>query len=253
MRDTFPIIVLIGRPAAGKSEVIDYLKQTPVEDRRRRFHVGEFEEIDDFPILWERFEDDDIYERHGRPRQYTTSDYYFTEHFFWNFLIEKINLAFAKRLAADPRYLDDRTVVIEFSRGGETAFAEAFGLLSDDILKQAGIVYIDVSYEESVRKNRRRARPGMDDSILHHSLPDEKMEFYYRTNDWHVLTEGALDGTIPVRDHKVPFAVLPNEPEKTDDPAKLGPALEDAFGRLWKRTSSRSTAAPASPPVTAAR
>jgi predicted ATPase len=25
--DTFPIVILIGRPAAGKSEVIDYLKQ----------------------------------------------------------------------------------------------------------------------------------------------------------------------------------------------------------------------------------
>ena len=44
MRDTFEVIVLTGRPAAGKSEVIDYLKKTPVEERRRRFHIGEFEE-----------------------------------------------------------------------------------------------------------------------------------------------------------------------------------------------------------------
>jgi len=27
----------------------------------------------------------------------------------------------------------------------------------------------------------------MEDSILYHSLPDEKMEFYYRTNDWEDL------------------------------------------------------------------
>ena len=39
---TFDIIIFNGRPAAGKSEVIDYLKNTPLEERIRRFHVGEF-------------------------------------------------------------------------------------------------------------------------------------------------------------------------------------------------------------------
>ena len=51
-KNTFDILLLIARPAAGKSEVIDYLKQVPLEERLRRFHVGKFEEIDDFPILW---------------------------------------------------------------------------------------------------------------------------------------------------------------------------------------------------------
>jgi hypothetical protein len=240
MRDTFEVIILIGRPAAGKSEVIDFLKQTPLEERRRRFHIGEFEEIDDFPILWERFEDDDIFEKHGKPRLHTTSDYYFKDPFFWNYLIEKINLAFRKRLAADPDYTSKRTVIIEFSRGGETGFAEAFSHLTGDILERAGILYIQVSYEESVRKNRRRFRPEMADSILYHSLPDEKMDFYYKTNDWERLAKG-LDGTVTIRDRQVPFAVFPNEPEKTHDPALLGPALEDAFGRLWTRVSERIT------------
>lgn len=238
MRDTFEVIVLIGRPAAGKSEVIDFLKQTPVEERRRRFRIGEFEELDDFPILWERFEDDDIWERLGKPRAHTTSDYYFKDHFFWNFLIEKLNLAFAKKQAADPEHTKKRTAIVEFARGGENGFAEAFGYLSDAILERAGIVYIQVSYEESVRKNRRRFRPEMADSILYHSLPDEKMDYYYRTNDWDKLAFG-LDGFLRIRERQVPFAVFPNEPEKTDDPAKLGPALEDVFGRLWRTMNSR--------------
>jgi hypothetical protein len=42
-RDTFDILILNGRPAAGKSEVIDYLKKTPLEERIRRFHIGAFE------------------------------------------------------------------------------------------------------------------------------------------------------------------------------------------------------------------
>jgi len=84
-----------------------------------------------------------------------------------------------------------------------------------------------------VRKNRRRFRPELAHSILYHSLPDEKMDFYYKVNDWHKLAQGP-DGVIEVKQHKVPYAVFSNEPEKTDDPAKLGPALEDVFGRLWR-------------------
>jgi hypothetical protein len=46
----FDILLLIARPAAGKSEIIDYLKNLPQDERRRRFHIGEFDEIDDFPM-----------------------------------------------------------------------------------------------------------------------------------------------------------------------------------------------------------
>jgi len=225
-------IILTARPAAGKSEVIDYLKKVPDDERLRRFHLGPFEEFDDFPPLWEKFEEDDIFERHGRERLHTTKDYYFKDDFFWTFMIEKLNLSYRKRLARDPRWLDTGSALIEFARGGEDGIGAALRTLHDDILARAGIVYLDVSYEESVRKNRRRFRPEAADSILHHSLPDEKMEFYYRTNDWPKLSAGKREGALSVRDHRVPFAVLHNEPEVTDDPAKLGPALEDVFARL---------------------
>jgi hypothetical protein len=238
VKDTFDIIILNGRPAAGKSEVIDYLKKTPLDERRRRFHIGEFDEFDDFPILWERFEDDDIWSRHGYPRAHTTEDYYFREHFFWNFLIERLNMAYAKTVRDDPRYHESRTAIIEFSRGGENGFEEAYGYLDPQILRRAGIVYIKVSYEESVRKNRRRANKDRPDSILQHSLPDEKMDFYYKTNDWEKLA--ARDPhVIDVKGIEVPYAVLENEPEVTDKPAALGDALERTFGALWVNQRER--------------
>jgi len=95
-----------------------------------------------------------------------------------------------------------------------------------------------VPYEESFKRNRRRARPGQEDSILFHSLPDEKMEKYYMVNDWDKLSGGKNDGIIEIRGHRVPFAVFQNEPEKTDDPAKLGPALEEVFDRLWGQVNA---------------
>ncbi|MGE5262892.1 MAG: hypothetical protein ACM3S0_05890, partial [Acidobacteriota bacterium] len=175
----------------------------------------------------------------GRERQNTTRDYYFNDPFLWNFLIGKINLDFAKKLAGDPEYLNKHTVIIEFARGGENGFTEAFSHLSNEILNHAVIMYIDVPFAESVRRNRRRARPGMESSILYHSLSDEKMERLYRSNDWARLSGDQPEGIINIKGHEVPFAVFENEPEKTDDPAKLGPALVQVLDKLWRAMGHR--------------
>ncbi len=233
MSERFETILLLGRPAAGKSETIDYLKKTGEAERTLRFHIGPFVELDDFPFVWETFEIDDLLTKMGKPRVFTDEKYYFLGDHVWDLFIERINLEFAKRLAKDPDATRKETVLVEFSRGGADGFGHAFGLLSDEILKRAGIVYINVSYAESCRKNRRRFDPKQADSILFHGLPDEKMEFYYKTNDWEALSGGRKSGTIRVRGFDVPFAVFDNEPERTNDPATLGRALDGVFATLW--------------------
>lgn len=232
MNTNFDVIILIGRPAAGKSEVIDFLKKTSPAERSKRFHIGEFEEIDDFVYVWETFEIDDMLTKNGKPRIWSDNKYWFKDHFIWNLYIERISLTYRKKITADPNYHNKMTTLVEFARGGENGFGEAFSYLHEEILKRAGIIYIKVSYEESFRKNRKRARPGMEDSILYHSMPDEKMEFYYKTNDWDKLT--AKDPNyIDIKGFKIPYAVFENEPEKTDDPVKLGNELEKTTSRLW--------------------
>ncbi len=233
MEKHYPVIILVARPAAGKSEVIDYLKKTPLVERMERFNIAELAEFDDFLYIWEWFEEDDFLSQHGRERLHSRPDYYFKDEFAWHVCIQKINNAFAKRLA-DPDFLKNHTALIEFARGGENGFRDAFNFLSDDILRLARIIYIHVTYEESVRKNRRRARKGQEHSILYHSLPDDKMEYYYKINDWEKLSGGRDSGLIEIKGHRVPFAVFDNMPEKTDDPAKLGPALDEVFARLAK-------------------
>ena len=238
MSGIIPVVILIGRPAAGKSEVIDYLKKTPVEERINRFHIGKFMEIDDFPYIWDWFEEDDILSKLGKERLHSKPDYYFKDEIFWDVCLYKINNAFQKCKRDNPGFLKDTTAIIEFARGGEMAFQHAFSTLDEEILKNGGITYIKVSYEESSRKNQRRKRKGLEDSVLFHSLPQEKMDYYYKTNDWDQIAPD-LDGYIDVKGIKVPYSVLPNEPEVTDAPEKLGPALEDTFGRLYQRISSR--------------
>ncbi len=106
--DHFPVLIITGRPAAGKSELIDFLKKCDPAERLRRFHIGEFEELDDFVYVWETFETDDILTRHGKPRIWTDEKYWFKEHFIWNLYIERINLEYRKKLARDPHYATRR-------------------------------------------------------------------------------------------------------------------------------------------------
>jgi hypothetical protein len=67
----FSTLILVARPAAGKSEMIHFLKQTPLAQRQKRFHVGELDELDDFPMLWSWFEEDGLLADMGKPRLYT--------------------------------------------------------------------------------------------------------------------------------------------------------------------------------------
>ena len=63
-------------------------------------------------------------------------------------------------------------------------------------------------------------------------LPDDKMEHYYKLNDWESISGGRPEGYITVKGRRVPFAVLNNEPEVTADVKKLAPALRDTIMRL---------------------
>lgn len=231
MKPALPIIILTGRPASGKSEVIDYLKKTPVEERLRRFGIGVLDEIDDFPMLWTWFEEDAIREKIlHQPRIHTDAAGYFLHQYQWDLLIERISLDYEKKLR-DADYHDRCSAIIEFSRGTEHGgYTSAFQHLSDAILANAVIVYIDVPYEESLRKNRKRFNPARPDSILEHGLPDEKLERLYHDVDWEDVSRGSATH-ITVRGHAVPYVVFDNMPSKTDDPALLGPALDDVFTR----------------------
>jgi hypothetical protein len=233
MKDHFEIILLLGRPASGKSEVIDFLKKTPIPERSKRYHIREFEEIDDFPMLWTWFEEDAILEKIlHEPRVHSDAEGYFLHSYQWDLLIERISIEYGKKLR-DPGYAEKMTTLIEFSRGSEHGgYESAFRHLSKEILEKACILYIDVPYEESLRKNRRRFNPSRPDSILEHGLPDSKLERLYKEVDW-----GRFKGKDPEFIHfsgrRIPYAVFDNMPEITDKPDVLGARLESALNKLW--------------------
>lgn len=244
--NAFDVLILIARPAAGKSEIIHFLKQTPPDERVRRFHIGPFVEIDDFPMLWAWFEEDDILERLGYPRLHSTPDYYFRDPILWHVLIERISLEYEKLLRRQPDFHDEHTALIEFSRGmGEAGgYREAFRHLSDELLRRAGVMYVDVSYEESLRKNRARYDPDRPDSILHHALTDEKMERLYREDDFAQFS-AADPHWLAVKGRRVPYVIFENHDDVTTavrsggDLAPLARRLEERLGALWELYRTR--------------
>jgi hypothetical protein len=234
-KSTFDVILLIGRPASGKSEIIHFLKHLPDNVRRERFHIAQLEVHDDFPMLWVWFEEDDILsDKFGLPRLHTDDKGYFKYKELWHLLIERLSLEYGKLLRDDPSYHEHSTCMIEFSRGSEHGgYTEAFQHLSEEVLTRAAILYVRVPYEESLRKNRRRFNPDKPDSILEHGLSDTKMERLYRNDDFASVAPGD-SGLIEIHGLYVPFAVFQNEDDvTTDKPEQLAARLETVLGELW--------------------
>jgi len=237
----FNVLLLIARPAAGKSEIIHYLKNTSPDERRQRFHVGMLDEIDDFPMLWAWFEEDHILAEMGKPRLHTDEQGDFRWNYLWDVLIRRISLEYHKRQRDYPIHGQPVTAMIEFARGVEHGgFRQAFEHLSREVLRRAAILYIDVSYAESLRKNRKRFNPERPDSILEHGLSDEKLGRIYSEVDWHELSGGQPQGSLEIQGICVPFVVFENEDDVTTQGGDaLGARLEQRLNSLWELYTGR--------------
>ena len=239
--DIFQVLLLTGRPASGKSEIIDFLTRLPGDERRSRYHLGELQVLDDFPMLWTWFEEDALLRtRFNLPALHSDEQGYFLNKQYWHLLIERLGMEYGKVVRDNPEYHETTTALIEFSRGKEHGgYREAFAHLSPEILPSAVILYVNVSFSESLRKNRRRFNPNRPDSILEHGLSDEKMEILYKDEDWSELTREA-GGRLTINGHQVPYAVFENEDDvTTGKPELLASRLESALGKLWELQRTR--------------
>jgi hypothetical protein len=244
MPEVFPLLILNARPAAGKSEILHALADIPPDLRIGRFHLGELHVLDDFPMLWSWFEEDLLLEQvFRRPRLHTTPDGYFLNHDLWHLLIRRLSLEVEKFGRDRPA---NHTIVLEFSRGVEHGgYQAAYAHLSPEILRQAACLYVRVSYQESLRKNRRRFNPHRPDSILEHGLSDEKLERLYRLDDWETFSR-VDPAFLHIGDFRLPYAVYENEDDLTTEGGeRLLSRLEACCDRLWGRWTSHQPRPPA--------
>ena len=238
MTRTFDHLFLLGRPAGGKSEFIDFMKKVPGDVRAKRVHIGKVEEVDDFVWIWEKFVEDDLWERAGYPRLYSKN--YMPgnpgmapegERLF-RFCMHKFNDVIAEKYLSAPGFYDDHTLFIEFARGRKNAFRDALSTFKPEILSRAAILFIFVTREESWRRNVARYRENLKHSILAHMVPKETFDHFYSDHDWLELTKNEQHGRIEAGGLKVPFVTMNNEPESTDSAVlseRYGSALEKLY------------------------
>lgn len=218
MNATFHNLFVFGRPAGGKSEFIDFMKRTEPLRRRELFHIAPFEVIDDFQFLCHLAEAEDQGEKQGLPRKMTrrTPDgVVVTDERFFDWVGEKINSVYLQKYAQS--FHDERTLLVEFSRGvGTAGYGHSLKALSDAILSRGAILYIQTSYAEALRRNEARYQEKLKHSILAHKVPVEAMERFYQEDDWSELTQAQSSGFISVRNLKIPFVTMDNERESLD-------------------------------------
>ena len=233
---TFDLLLLLGRPASGKSEFIDFMTHLRGRERASEYHIGTLSVADDFPILWRLFQDDDAWESLHRPRRVSRradGNYAVTDDGVWAFLIDRLLSDVASR-----RRTEGSTTLVEFSRGGSAGYRDALRLFPPELLARTAILYLSVSFEESWRRNLARYDENRRGGILTHSVPREEMERTYGTDDWANLTGNRPSGLLSVVGVDVPYATLSNEPESLD-PSVLGPRYRDALDALFQLWRNR--------------
>jgi len=237
----FEHLFVLGRPAGGKSEFIDFMKKMSDQDRAALFGIGRFEQVDDFPWLWEACLDDDARENRGEARvisERTPDGYNITRPKFRGSLVNRFNDTIAAKYLANPAFYGGGTLLIEFARGESDGFRESLERFDPDILRRGSILYINVSFEESYRRNSARYKKGQEESTLFHKVPDRDMFGFFRHNDWDELSGGRPDGRLDLAGVSVPFVSMPNEPESSD-PGVLRTRYALALGRLMDLSRTR--------------
>ena len=159
-----------------------------------------------------------------------------------------------------PDSFENKTIVIECARGGKDGSAMpldgAYGYqyslsrFAPDLLREAAILYIWVTPEESRRKNNERANPDDPGSNLFHGVPMSVMLGDYGCDDMQYLKEHSeVENTITVKrdgvTYHVPIGVFDNRVDKTTflrqdvekwDPDKvedITKAIREATDTMW--------------------
>lgn len=241
-KESFDNLMLIGRAGSGKSEFTDFLKQVDQNERLNKYHISQFEEIDDFPWIHSIFRDEDLWEELGVPRRLSKKDqkiYTTVDYDIYKFMALKFSLELKKRTNFNDNYYKDKTIIVEYARGRSDGYKSTLEAFDDWLLKRSAIFYLDNTYEESTRRNTVRSSEKIEkQTILHHKCPVEVMEKYYETHDWYDLTDKKPTGFIKIKGISIPFVSVWNIPESHDFKV-----LEERYSapliKLWDLYSKR--------------
>jgi len=224
----FQNLLIWALPASGKSETLTFLRELDPNERLQRLHINNPVEIDDYQLVAEWFKSDDAREKNNLSRVYTgrrnAEGGGFKTQQQWNHLTMFLNLQYKALLAGNPNIHSDSTVLLECARGGpeNASFPLPYGyeqvihVLDNELLRNAVILYVKVSPEESKRRNRARHNPNDPLGTLGHMVPEKVMRDEYGCDDIHWLVSQSKDsGFINIKGFNIPIAIFDNQEDKT--------------------------------------
>lgn len=242
--DIFNHLIVNGRPACGKSELIDFLKKLSPKERRERYHIGNIVELDDFIYLRDKFVEDDLWEKVGEKRFHSNKEghyYVLNNHTkLLDWAVEKFNYIVEREYLKNSDFYKDNTLFIEFSRGSlkDGGYRRAYEFISKEIFQKAAILFLSVSRQESIRKNEARYQEKLKLSILAHKVPDTDMIRWSEKQDWEEFTNNKEYGYLPLKEISVPFVTVNNEPE-IKEAADMAERYQPALRKLMDLYSNR--------------
>jgi shikimate kinase len=198
---------LLGIPGCGKSEIYRRLSERLVSEGI----VEECERFDDYPILWDYFQE-------NGPKTEPCEDggYLIVDDTLWDDVLEDLDRKC--REAAGP----DKAVFIEFARGENR---DALKNFSDEVLDNAVILYIHCPFDEAWRRNVERHERALEEGTDDHLVSREEMEKTY----------GDVDREELLADPPVPAIRIDNDEQDMD---KLEREVNEAFDELSQMLSA---------------
>lgn len=240
MNQHFENLFVLGRPGAGKSEFFDHIKKIGDTERLKKFNIGSFETIDDWLVLADKFREDELWEKLTGHRKYTRLDQgveVVTDLLLYDYAVMQLNRLALELLEKNPTFYSERSLLIEFSRGGEKNYTHTFSFFDAAILKKAAIIYVQADMDVCWERNVWRYEEKKKHSVLAHLVPKSQLERLYREDDWTQLTQNKETGFISVSGQSIPFVTLDNNATPLKDlrnPEVMGPKYEHAMNLLYK-------------------
>jgi adenylate kinase family enzyme len=190
-------VFLLGRPGCGKSEIFRRITAKLSQEKI----CNDFLRVDDFPKLWNIFQEDEKTGEWKRCRKTPDGGYLVTDNSIWDEILRQVD-----KDVSDLQK-DDRVVFIEFSRPNYTESMKNF---SKKILDNAIIIYSDCSFETCWGRNVARHKAAVACGTDDHLVSREEMEKTYLHDDKSELLQKSkipvlvVDTDAPGIDHLIP-------------------------------------------------
>ncbi|MBN2408025.1 MAG: hypothetical protein JXJ19_10060 [Elusimicrobia bacterium] len=207
MSEKIKFFFLLGRPGCGKS----YLYKNVFIPSVRERGIGEWERMDDFPVLQKLLDEDRDFKRHVRK----DGGFQVTDFTIVDDVLKQMDAILRQKEK------DGKIIMAEFARDD---YMSAMRNFSGYVRDRSLLIYIWAPFDACMDSNRKRFENSKN--IDDHIVPEDLMRTYYRTDD---LEKLALSQKGPAKDYDGWNLVVFNNSDRDMSPRRKQRIFLDAI------------------------